>query len=209
MRRENLHTALPLLLALALIPGALADNWTSAGKDPQRTAWSPEENDLTPSNAKSITLLWKAHVDNQPKELNSLTGTKASADTTSATAFKEKSFTPTPRSVLLPDLLEQLPHRRLQLTVFSRVGLPDRPCHRHVHRPRVQLHRLPVVRRDARTGHPDRRAVHECLTAREDDPSGRRLADDLAEVQRAVAFREVLGIRERMLIRDEDRRQLE
>lgn len=73
MRRENLHTALPLLLALALIPGALADNWTSAGKDPQRTAWSPEENDLTPSNAKSITLLWKAHVDNQPKELNSLT----------------------------------------------------------------------------------------------------------------------------------------
>lgn len=64
---------LPLFLAASLIPLAAAANWTSAGNDPQRTGWSPDENDLNPGDAKSITLLWKAHLDNQPKEMNSLT----------------------------------------------------------------------------------------------------------------------------------------
>ena len=60
---------MPLLLLSQLI----ADNWLSYGHDPQRTAWSPKETDINRDNAKSITLLWKAHLDNQPRELNSLT----------------------------------------------------------------------------------------------------------------------------------------
>src|SRR5580658_4752755 len=60
-------------LALLGISHLIADNWLSYGHDPQRTAWSQKETDLNRDNAKSITLLWKAHLDNQPRELNSLT----------------------------------------------------------------------------------------------------------------------------------------
>jgi outer membrane protein assembly factor BamB len=60
-------------LALASISPLPAANWLSAGHDPQRTSWSPEETDINRSNAKSMALLWKAHLDNEPRELNSLT----------------------------------------------------------------------------------------------------------------------------------------
>jgi outer membrane protein assembly factor BamB len=56
-----------------LISHLIAANWLSYGNDPQRTGWSPQETDITRENAKSMTLLWKAHLDNQPRELNSLT----------------------------------------------------------------------------------------------------------------------------------------
>jgi outer membrane protein assembly factor BamB len=52
------------------LPGA---NWLTAGHDPQRTGWSPEETDINRDNAKSLTLLWKTHLDNEPREMNSLT----------------------------------------------------------------------------------------------------------------------------------------
>jgi outer membrane protein assembly factor BamB len=58
---------------LAGIPNLPAENWLSYGHDPQRTGWSPKETDINRDNAKSITLLWKAHLDNLPRELNSLT----------------------------------------------------------------------------------------------------------------------------------------
>ena len=59
--------------ALLSISRVTADNWLSYGHDPQRTGWSPRETDINPANAKSMTLIWKAHLDNQPRELNSLT----------------------------------------------------------------------------------------------------------------------------------------
>jgi len=65
-----------LLLAMAASPLVAAD-WRSFGHDPQRTSWSPEETDINPSNAAGMTLLWKAHVDNQPRELNGLTAAVA------------------------------------------------------------------------------------------------------------------------------------
>jgi len=52
---------------------SIAANWLSYGNDPQRTGWNPAETDINRDNAKSLTLLWKAHLDNQPRELNSLT----------------------------------------------------------------------------------------------------------------------------------------
>src|ERR1700726_1665173 len=71
MPRTRLLPAFWLALAsISLLPAA---NWLSAGHDPQRTSWSPEETDINRSNAKSMALLWKAHLDNEPRELNSLT----------------------------------------------------------------------------------------------------------------------------------------
>src|SRR5579871_5992856 len=60
-------------MALAGISRLPAANWLTFGHDPQRTAWSQEETDLNRDNAKSMTLLWKAHLDNLPRELNGLT----------------------------------------------------------------------------------------------------------------------------------------
>lgn len=69
----KLKIRLAACLPLALISHLVAANWLSFGHDPQRTGWSPEETEINRDNAKSITLLWKAHLDNQPRELNSLT----------------------------------------------------------------------------------------------------------------------------------------
>lgn len=60
-------------LPLFWLSHSIAANWLSYGNDPQRTGWSPGETDINPGNAKSMGLLWKAHLDNQPRELNSLT----------------------------------------------------------------------------------------------------------------------------------------
>ena len=64
---------LALSLSLVLVLPLAAVNWLSFGGNPQRTAWSPEETDINRDNAKSIALLWKTHLDNTPRELNSLT----------------------------------------------------------------------------------------------------------------------------------------
>lgn len=64
---------LAISAALVLVSQLIAANWLSYGHDPQRTGWSPEETDINRDNAKSLGLLWKAHVDNLPRELNSLT----------------------------------------------------------------------------------------------------------------------------------------
>jgi glucose dehydrogenase len=68
---------LTLLLALCIplvsLYPLMAADWPSYGNDPRRTGWSPGETDINRDNAKSVTLLWKTHLDNQPRELNSLT----------------------------------------------------------------------------------------------------------------------------------------
>ena len=51
----------------------MAANWLSFGSDPQLTGWSPQETDINRDNVKSMALLWKTHLENEPKELNSLT----------------------------------------------------------------------------------------------------------------------------------------
>ena len=66
---------------------------------------------------------------------------------------------------------------------------------------------LRSVIRDARQ--PQHGAVHQPRVPREDDPAGGRLADHLAELQRAIAFGEILGVRQRVLVGDEHGRLLE
>src|SRR5579859_840529 len=55
---------LTLSLALFGISRLTAVDWLSYGHDPQRTGWSSQETDINRENAKSMTLLWKAHLDN-------------------------------------------------------------------------------------------------------------------------------------------------
>ena len=52
-------------------------------------------------------------------------------------------------------------------------------------------------------------AIEEHVVRRVDDPARRRLADDLAELHRAIAFRKILGVAERMHVGHEHRGQLE
>src|SRR6266849_3139827 len=64
---------LALCVPLISIVQLAAANWLSFGNDAQRTGWAPQETDIHRDNAKSMALLWKAHLDNEPRELNSLT----------------------------------------------------------------------------------------------------------------------------------------
>jgi hypothetical protein len=48
-------------------------NWLTFGGDPQRTGWAKSETTISKENAKSLDVVWKLQLDNQAKELNSLT----------------------------------------------------------------------------------------------------------------------------------------
>lgn len=69
MKRNLLLLCTPLVLTYAL----MAVDWPSYGHDAQRTGWSPKETDINRDNASAMTLLWKTHLDNEPRELNALT----------------------------------------------------------------------------------------------------------------------------------------
>jgi hypothetical protein len=60
-------------LSEAAAQPALAANWLTFGGDPQRTGWAQDEKDIDRNNVKNLTLLWKASLDNEPRELSSLT----------------------------------------------------------------------------------------------------------------------------------------
>jgi len=66
----------PCLLIIACF-SLMAADWPSFGGDPQRTSWSPQETDINRGNVGSMTLLWKTHLDNEPRELNGLTAAVA------------------------------------------------------------------------------------------------------------------------------------
>ena len=63
-----------LLLGFAVAGfGAHASQWLTFGGDAQRTGWARQEKILSKDNLKDFGLLWKLHLDNEPKELISLT----------------------------------------------------------------------------------------------------------------------------------------
>jgi outer membrane protein assembly factor BamB len=64
----------PARFAAGLIGCSIAAaSWVTFGGDPQRSGWAREETAITPETVKTLKLLWKAKLDNQPKELNALT----------------------------------------------------------------------------------------------------------------------------------------
>ena len=54
---------------LASIWGA---DWLTDGGNPQRTAWQKDEKILSLETVKNMKLLWKVHLDNEPKVMHSL-----------------------------------------------------------------------------------------------------------------------------------------
>src|SRR5438874_12735234 len=61
------------LLALALTaPMLRSADWLTDGGNQQRTAWQKDEKILSKSNVKDMKLLWKIHLDNQPRQMHSL-----------------------------------------------------------------------------------------------------------------------------------------
>src|SRR5712691_2170148 len=65
----------PGLIALLALTYALAHaaEWLSYGGDPQRSGWQRREKDLNTVSVRRLKLLWKRQLDNQSKDLNSLT----------------------------------------------------------------------------------------------------------------------------------------
>ncbi len=62
-----------IFIAIAVGCAALMANWPTFGGDPQRSGWAKDETAISPDSVKHFELLWKLKLDNQPKELNSLT----------------------------------------------------------------------------------------------------------------------------------------
>ena len=71
MNRRFLLAITVVLTSLPLI-AQRGTNWTTWGGDPQRTGWQRNETKLTPSGLKTVQLLWKIKLENQPKALHSL-----------------------------------------------------------------------------------------------------------------------------------------
>lgn len=65
----------PKFLASALLSCSVlsAASWLTFGGDPQRSGWAKDETAITKDSVKGLQLKWKLKLDNQPKELNSLT----------------------------------------------------------------------------------------------------------------------------------------
>lgn len=68
MKRTALLTASVLCIS-SLSPGA---DWPTDGYDVRRTNWQRDETILTPQNVKSMKLLWKLKLDNQPRQMHNL-----------------------------------------------------------------------------------------------------------------------------------------
>ncbi len=58
---------------LGLSCSIAAASWLTFGGSAQRNGWASDETIITKDNVKNFQLLWKVKLDNQPKELNSLT----------------------------------------------------------------------------------------------------------------------------------------
>jgi len=61
------------VMALACTGSLAAASWLTFGGNPQRSGLAQEETSIGVENAKNIKLLWKLKLENEPKELNSLT----------------------------------------------------------------------------------------------------------------------------------------
>lgn len=83
-----LRSRSPILALICLAP-SFASDWLTFGGDAQRTGWAKEEKDITKDNAKNLGLLWKATLDNEPREMNGLTAPVAAEWVVTPQGMKE------------------------------------------------------------------------------------------------------------------------
>jgi hypothetical protein len=62
-----------LLVVAVVSSSVLQADWPTFGGDPQRTGWNKSEDTISKENAKGIKLQWKIKLDNQDRQLTSLT----------------------------------------------------------------------------------------------------------------------------------------
>jgi outer membrane protein assembly factor BamB len=62
------------VLFAIVLGGVLAwgSDWLTDGGNPQRTAWQKDEKTLSAASIKNMKLLWKLHLDNEPRQMHSL-----------------------------------------------------------------------------------------------------------------------------------------
>jgi outer membrane protein assembly factor BamB len=68
-----MSTSVLLGAAMSLAGIAFGGEWLTFSGNPQRTGWAKDETKLTRENVKGLKLDWKAKLDNEFRELNSLT----------------------------------------------------------------------------------------------------------------------------------------
>jgi outer membrane protein assembly factor BamB len=68
MQRES-----RLLAPIGVACSVAAGSWLTFGGNPQRNGWAQDETTISVESVKGLELLWKLKLDNEPKELNSLT----------------------------------------------------------------------------------------------------------------------------------------
>ena len=61
-----------LFLSVLAVSLAWSADWLTSGGDSQRTHWQHDETALSPATAKNIKLLWKIHLDSQPRVMSNL-----------------------------------------------------------------------------------------------------------------------------------------
>ncbi|HKE24180.1 MAG TPA: PQQ-binding-like beta-propeller repeat protein [Bryobacteraceae bacterium] len=61
-----------VLIALSGLLSISGADWLTDGGNSQRTAWQKDEKILSVESVKNIKLLWKIHLDNEPRQMHSL-----------------------------------------------------------------------------------------------------------------------------------------
>jgi outer membrane protein assembly factor BamB len=78
-----------LCLALSALAPLNASDWLTFGGNPQRTGWAQGEKDIDRKNVQHLSLLWKSSLENDPRELSSLTAPVAAEWVVTQTGMKE------------------------------------------------------------------------------------------------------------------------
>src|SRR3954469_16392660 len=99
MRRPGRSAALSIVLALVAASAAYAQgrggsNWTTTSSDAQRTAWVKTDPRISKESMQKpgFQLLWKAKLENQPRQLESLTQPMLLSNIISYKGFKALAF---------------------------------------------------------------------------------------------------------------------
>jgi outer membrane protein assembly factor BamB len=99
MRRLGRPVALSIVLAVSATRAAQAQgrggpNWTTTGSDAQRTSWVKTDPRISKESVQKpgLQLLWKTKLDNQPRQLESLTQPLLLSNIISYKGFKALAF---------------------------------------------------------------------------------------------------------------------
>jgi outer membrane protein assembly factor BamB len=86
------HCSALFLIVSLIVPlraPLYASDWLMFGGNPQRTGWAQGETEIDRKNAKDLTLLWKISLDNEARELTSLTAPVAAEWVVTQSGMKE------------------------------------------------------------------------------------------------------------------------